>query len=277
MDRLINVGIEDGNGDATLGDRSDAHLLERNVSTLVQKFVVVPADARLAAVIAILSAHQDSKIVLFVSVKSSVLFLGMVLEKIGLGNIRTLHGSMKQKKRTNIFFEFMNNRTPGVLVATDVAARGLDFPDVDLVIQCDLPNDWEQYLHRSGRTARAGRAGMALLMLTPRERGSCLGMLQKRLKENAKDKTQRITEMPLSVSKDELQRYQDRLTAVVTGDTELSSFASDIPAQYRKFSQMHGKRIGLSHAHFDENAVRSSFGLSGSAAKGQPRPRSRRR
>ena len=79
-------------------------------------------------------------------------------------------GKQKQQKRTNTFFEFVNAES-GILVCTDVAARGLDIPAVDWIIQFDPPDDPREYIHRVGRTARAGGQGKALLFLLPQELG----------------------------------------------------------------------------------------------------------
>nr|CAG8588957.1 12780_t:CDS:10 [Entrophospora candida] len=81
-----------------------------------------------------------------------------------------LHGKQKQTKRTTTFFEFMN-AGQGVLLCTDVAARGLDIPAVDWIIQYDPPDDPRDYIHRVGRTARAGGEGKSLLFLLPSELG----------------------------------------------------------------------------------------------------------
>jgi ATP-dependent RNA helicase DDX18/HAS1 len=82
----------------------------------------------------------------------------------------TEQGKQKQQKRTNTFFEFINAQT-GILFCTDVAARGLDIPRVDWIIQYDPPDDPRDYIHRVGRTARAGREGKSLLFLLESELG----------------------------------------------------------------------------------------------------------
>lgn len=82
-----------------------------------------------------------------------------------------LHGKQKQIKRTNTFFEFCN-ATKGTLIATDVAARGLDIPAVDWIVQFDPPDDPRDYIHRVGRTARGSNGkGKSLLFLQPSEVG----------------------------------------------------------------------------------------------------------
>ena len=81
-----------------------------------------------------------------------------------------LQGKQKQQKRTNTFFEFCNAES-GILLCTDVAARGLDIPRVDWIIQYDPPDDPRDYIHRVGRTARAGKVGKSLMFLLPSELG----------------------------------------------------------------------------------------------------------
>jgi ATP-dependent RNA helicase DDX18/HAS1 len=81
-----------------------------------------------------------------------------------------LQGKQKQQKRTNTFFEFINAES-GILLSTDVAARGLDIPRVDWIVQFDPPDDPRDYIHRVGRTARAGKVGKSLLFLLESELG----------------------------------------------------------------------------------------------------------
>ena len=85
--------------------------------------------------------------------------------------MQDIHGKQKQQKRTSTFFEF-NRAEKGILLCTDVAARGLDIPAVDWIIQFDPPDDPKEYIHRVGRAVRgkSGR-GKALLMLLPQELG----------------------------------------------------------------------------------------------------------
>jgi ATP-dependent RNA helicase DDX18/HAS1 len=85
-------------------------------------------------------------------------------------NVMDMKGKQKQQKRTNTFFEFINAES-GIMLCTDVAARGLDIPRVDWIIQFDPPDDPRDYIHRVGRTARAGKVGKSLLFLLKSELG----------------------------------------------------------------------------------------------------------
>lgn len=80
-----------------------------------------------------------------------------------------IHGKQKQQKRTTTFFQFCK-QVKGILLCTDVAARGLDIPSVDWIVQYDPPDDPKEYIHRVGRTARGTNSqGRALLFLLPEE------------------------------------------------------------------------------------------------------------
>lgn len=106
---------------------------------------------------------------MFFSSCNSVKYHGELLNYIDVP-VLDLHGKQKQQKRTNTFFEFINAES-GILLCTDVAARGLDIPRVDWIIQFDPPDDPRDYIHRVGRTARAGKVGKSLMFLLESELG----------------------------------------------------------------------------------------------------------
>lgn len=91
----------------------------------------------------------------------------MTLNDIGFKNV-VLHSMVKQKDRLAALVQFKSNHIK-ILIATDVAARGLDIPIVELVINHIIPNVPKEYIHRVGRTARAGKNGMAITLITPHD------------------------------------------------------------------------------------------------------------
>ncbi|KAI0690676.1 DEAD-domain-containing protein [Cytidiella melzeri] len=139
------------------------------VDTLSQGYVVCPSDRRFLLLFTFLKKHIKKKIVVFFSSCNSVKYHGELLNYIDVP-VLDLHGKQKQQKRTNTFFEFCN-ASSGILLCTDVAARGLDIPRVDWIIQYDPPDDPRDYIHRVGRTARAGKVGKSLMFLLPSELG----------------------------------------------------------------------------------------------------------
>ncbi|MDN5930834.1 MAG: DEAD/DEAH box helicase, partial [Pseudonocardia sp.] len=113
-------------------------------------------------------AARDGRTILFVRTKHGVDRLVKTLRRDGI-NAGALHGGKAQNARNRAIADFKDGQTP-VLVATDVAARGIHVDDVSLVVHVDPPADPKDYLHRAGRTARAGDSGVVVTMVTPQER-----------------------------------------------------------------------------------------------------------
>ncbi|KAI0067861.1 DEAD-domain-containing protein [Artomyces pyxidatus] len=139
------------------------------VTTLSQGYVVCPSDRRFLLLFTFLKKNLKKKVVVFFSSCNSVKYHAELLNYIDVP-VLDLHGKQKQQKRTNTFFEFCNAES-GILLCTDVAARGLDIPRVDWIVQFDPPDDPRDYIHRVGRTARAGKVGKSLLFLLESELG----------------------------------------------------------------------------------------------------------
>ncbi|KAJ7209669.1 P-loop containing nucleoside triphosphate hydrolase protein [Mycena pura] len=139
------------------------------VDTLAQGYVVCQSDRRFLLLYTFLSKNRKKKVIVFLSSCNSVKYHAELLNYIDVP-VLELHGKQKQQKRTNTFFEFIN-ASSGILICTDVAARGLDIPQVDWIVQYDPPDDPRDYIHRVGRTARAGKNGKSLLFLLPNELG----------------------------------------------------------------------------------------------------------
>ncbi|KAJ3507649.1 hypothetical protein NMY22_g16863 [Coprinellus aureogranulatus] len=139
------------------------------VSTLTQGYVVCSSDMRFRLLYTFLKKNMKKKVIVFFSSCNSVKYHAELLNYIDVP-VLDLHGKQKQQKRTNTFFEFINAES-GILLCTDVAARGLDIPRVDWIVQFDPPDDPRDYIHRVGRTARAGKVGKSLLFLLESELG----------------------------------------------------------------------------------------------------------
>jgi superfamily II DNA/RNA helicase len=136
------------------------------VETMEHHVLVVDADAKPRVVSEI--AARDGRTILFVRTKHGVDRLVKVLRRNGI-DAGALHGGKAQNARNRAIAAFKDGQTP-VLVATDVAARGIHVDDVSLVVHVDPPADPKDYLHRAGRTARAGDSGTVVTMVTPPER-----------------------------------------------------------------------------------------------------------
>ncbi|XP_043490041.1 probable ATP-dependent RNA helicase pitchoune [Polistes fuscatus] len=153
----VYVGVDDEKEKAT-------------VEGLEQGYVVCPSEKRFLLLFTFLKKNRKKKIMVFFSSCMSVKYHHELLNYIDLP-VLSIHGKQKQTKRTTTFFQFCN-ASSGILLCTDVAARGLDIPDVDWIVQYDPPDDPKEYIHRVGRTARGeGSSGHALLILRPEELG----------------------------------------------------------------------------------------------------------
>ncbi|KAH3743605.1 ATP-dependent RNA helicase HAS1 [Pelomyxa schiedti] len=136
------------------------------VNTITHHFVVVPQESRVDLLIGWLRATRaQSKAIVFFSSCAEVQYFGMILSRI-----------LVQGARAVEYLDFCMSQT-GILLTTDLSSRGLDIPEVDWIIQYSMPRDSKTYVHRVGRTARAGRSGVAVLFLSPHEYGA-VGMIQ---------------------------------------------------------------------------------------------------
>jgi ATP-dependent RNA helicase DeaD len=128
--------------------------------------MVVPTNQRLSALVNVLLLEPEAKTLIFVRTRVDTTGLSDALADLGFA-ARPLSGDLNQRERTTTLNAFRRGQTP-ILVATDVAARGLDVQDIAQVIHVDLPESADMLTHRSGRTGRAGRKGRSLIFVPPR-------------------------------------------------------------------------------------------------------------
>lgn len=149
-------------------------------STLQQNYVVTPLPEKLDTLWSFIRANVKKKILVFLSSGKQVRFVYESFRHLQPGiPLLHLHGRQKQTARLDITTKYSNSKY-ACLFSTDVAARGLDFPAVDWVVQVDCPEDAETYIHRVGRTARYERDGRAVLFLDPSEEEGMLQALEKK-------------------------------------------------------------------------------------------------
>lgn len=149
----------------------DPQLIEINAAQITldqitQRFMEVPMGRKLDALNLLLHATEPVRCMIFCNTKLMVDEVSAYLNKNGF-TCEGIHGDMNQSQRTRVMEGFKAARIP-ILVATDVAARGIDVNDVDYVINYDIPQNSEIYVHRIGRTGRAGKAGNAITIASGR-------------------------------------------------------------------------------------------------------------
>ncbi|KAL1597669.1 ATP-dependent RNA helicase [Nothophoma quercina] len=220
------------------------------VEGLEQGYVICDSDTRFRLLFSFLKKHQKKKVIVFFSSCNSVKFYAELLNYIDLP-VLELHGKLKQQARTNRFFEFCN-ATSGTLICTDVAARGLDIPEVDWVIQFDPPDDPRDYIHRVGRTARGSQGkGRSLMFLLPSE----IGFL-KLLKEA------RVPLVEFELPANKILNIQSQLEALITKNYYLNKSAKDGYRSYLQAYASHSLRSVFDVHKLDLVKVAKSFGFS---------------
>lgn len=132
-----------------------------------QRYLAIRGIKKIGALDRILSYEETEGVIIFVKTKTETLELAMELKDLGY-SAAAMNGDMSQSQRELIVEQFKSGKI-NILVATDVAARGLDIDRVSHVINYELPHDNESYIHRIGRTGRAGRSGDAISLITPRD------------------------------------------------------------------------------------------------------------
>ncbi|HEY1238018.1 MAG TPA: DEAD/DEAH box helicase [Solirubrobacterales bacterium] len=139
------------------------------VDSVEQAYVMVEPRKKLERLVEVLKAEEPEQAIIFVRTKIGAARLDKQLADKGL-RVKALHGDLSQGQRDGVMISFKEHKTP-LLVATDIAARGLDIEHVTHVINYDMPNNPEIYVHRIGRTGRVGRTGRAITFATSKQKG----------------------------------------------------------------------------------------------------------
>ncbi|WP_345550362.1 DEAD/DEAH box helicase [Microbulbifer aestuariivivens] len=186
--------------------------------TIRQRYWPVGGLHKLDALTRILEAEPVDATIIFVRTKNSTVELADKLAARGFASA-ALNGDMAQNLREGVIDKLKNGKLD-IVVATDVAARGLDVKRISHVINYDIPYDTEAYIHRIGRTGRAGREGDAILFVAPRERR----ML--RVIEKATKKPIEQLELPSAkaVNSARMQRFRERITGTLEGAVDLAPY-----------------------------------------------------
>uniref|UniRef100_A0A674HGF2 ATP-dependent RNA helicase n=1 Tax=Taeniopygia guttata TaxID=59729 RepID=A0A674HGF2_TAEGU len=184
-------------------------------ATLDQNYVVCELQQKVNMLYSFLRTHLKKKTIVFFASCKEVQYLFRVFCKLQPGlPVLALHGKQQQMKRMEVYTCFVRKKA-AVLFATDIAARGLDFPAVNWVIQFDCPEDANTYIHRVGRTARYKEGGEALLVLLPSEEKGMVEQLAQR----------KVPISEIKINPEKLTDIQKRLQAFLAQDQELKEKA----------------------------------------------------
>uniref|UniRef100_F1L091 ATP-dependent RNA helicase n=1 Tax=Ascaris suum TaxID=6253 RepID=F1L091_ASCSU len=220
------------------------------VSGLQQGYVVCPSEKRLLLLFTFLKKNRNKKVMVFFSSCNSVKFHHELFNYIDI-SVQCIHGKQKQQKRTCTFFSFCQAKT-GILFCTDVAARGLDIPQVDWIVQYDPPDEPREYIHRVGRTARGAEGtGHALLLLRPEELGFLRYLKQARVVLN---------EFEFSWNK--VANIQPQLEKLIEQNYYLNKSAKEAYKCYVRAYDSHSLKSIFDVSTLDLVAVAKSFAFS---------------
>lgn len=178
----VNVAIAAAAAAGKVDEEKALHQAQEQATptSLTNYYVVSPIEERLSRLVAFLRQHKEDKIIVFFMTCACVEFFGAALQAVVEPQyVELLHGKLVQKRREKAMERFREQENGAVLLCTDVAARGLDVTDVNWVIQFDAPQDPASFVHRVGRSARAGRIGSSLLFLSEKEE-AYVDLLRKR-------------------------------------------------------------------------------------------------
>jgi ATP-dependent RNA helicase DeaD len=195
-------------------------------ANITQRYLQVAHQQKIDALTRILEVENFEGMIVFVRTKQATEVLAERLRARGF-EAAAINGDVPQAQRERTINQLRNGRLD-ILVATDVAARGLDVERISHVVNYDIPTDTESYVHRIGRTGRAGRAGDAISFVTPRERHL--------LKAIEKATRQALARMPLPTVEDvnvtRVARFTDNITEALASDK--LSFYRDLVTDYEQ-------------------------------------------
>ncbi|KAG9415311.1 ATPdependent RNA helicase [Aphanomyces cochlioides] len=220
-------------------------------SGLVQNYLVCNVGQKLDVLFSFIKSHLKQKTIVFVSTCRQVRFIHDVFCKMQPGvPLSALHGKYKQGKRVDVYYNFLN-KPAGVMFATDVAARGLDFPNVDWVVQLDAPEDTANYIHRVGRTARYNKNGRALTLLLESE----VEGLMKGLEES------KIPISKIEVNPAKTQSTHGKVASIVAADKDLKTLAQKAFMSYVRSIYLQPDKTIFDASKLDTDQLASSYGL----------------
>lgn len=221
--------------------------------TLQQNYFVCPIEEKLDMLWSFIQASKKKKILCFFSSAKMVRFVYESFRRMQPGiPLLHLHGRQKQGTRLDVTTKFANAKF-SCLFATDVAARGLDFPAVDFVIQVDCPEDVDTYIHRVGRTARYNREGRGVLFLAPSEEEGMLKRLE----------SKRVPIEIINARQKKKQSIRSQLVHMCFQDPELKYLAQKAFTTYTKSLYIQKDKEIFNIKNYDLEAFAASLGLPG--------------
>ena len=250
--KIENLGLLSMNNPVYIQLKINKEGNNNNLQNLDQGYLIIEGNLKFLFLYTFLKKNLEQKIMIFFNSCSEVQFFAYLLNYIGI-EVMSISGDLKQINRETIYREFFNLEK-GILLCTDIAQRGLDFPEVDWIINYDLPLSVDEYLHRVGRTARGPNShGKSLLILMPNE----IDLLD-RIKEK------NIIIKEYEFKKEKLMDIQQKYELLISSNPALESLAIEAYKNYI-FSYMYSKNNSKDNKqnikNIDKEKLIKSFGL----------------
>ncbi|KAH3952674.1 ATP-dependent RNA helicase DBP4 [Parastagonospora nodorum] len=221
--------------------------------SLQQNYIICPLEEKLDTLWSFIQASKKSKILVFFSSAKAVRFVYESFRHMQPGiPLLHIHGRQKQGARLDTTAKFSSAKN-SCLFATDVAARGLDFPAVDFVIQVDCPDDVDTYIHRVGRTARYNREGRGVLFLAPSEEEGMLKRLE----------AKKVPVEAINVRQKKRQSIKEQLQNMCFQDPALKYLGQKAFMTYVKSVYLQKDKEVFQLKEYDLEAFAASLGLPG--------------
>ncbi|KIO11212.1 hypothetical protein M404DRAFT_994865 [Pisolithus tinctorius Marx 270] len=221
--------------------------------TLSQYYSICELDKKLDVLWSFIKVHLQSKVLVFLSSGKQVRFVFETFRRMQPGvSLLHLHGKQKQSARLAVYTRFTSSQH-AVLFATDIAARGLDFPSVDWVLQVDAPEDVETYIHRVGRTARYDSSGKGLLLLLPSEEKGMLTALEKK----------GVKIEPIKIRASKTRSIQNELQKLAFQDPEIKYLGQRALVSYVRSVHLHRDKSIFKVKDLPVEKYSESLGLPG--------------
>ncbi|KAJ7701863.1 P-loop containing nucleoside triphosphate hydrolase protein [Mycena rosella] len=241
----VHIGIQETGADGTAATAIPP--------TLEQHYMTCPLDQKLSVLWGFIKTHLQSKVLVFLSSCKQVRFVFETFCRMHPGvSLLNIHGKLKQTARLGMYTKFTTAKH-AVLFATDVAARGLDFPAVDWVVQVDAPEDADTYIHRVGRTARYQSKGKALLFLMPSE--------EEGMKAALAAKGIEVQKIKAKMSK--VQNIENQLQNLAFQDPEIKYLGQRAFVSYMRSIHLHKDKSIFKLAELPSERFAESLGLAG--------------
>lgn len=231
------------------------------VSTIDQSHVILPPNKMVAGIVQtilqLMKSNKQHKIIVFFPTTSQVTYFSHVFN-VGLGrSVIEIHSGISQGARTNRSDNFRHSKTASVLFTSDVSARGVDYPDVTHVVQIGAASNRETYIHRLGRTGRAGKSGQGMIVLLPNE----VDFIRRDLGDiniPMNVKIQNLLKMELSDC-DDLENDMKRIHQMMERSVEMKKAAEDA---YRSLFGFYAQRFKkMQVPNFEEAIVATVNGF----------------